>query len=55
MVPRRSIRLTKSFRDDTILPTTWLASNELKVDMLGDVPTHLKAQLDEYAPWAMKT
>lgn len=41
--------------DDTILPTTWLALNDLRVDMLGDPPQHLKTQLDEYAPWAMKT
>ncbi|CAD7964691.1 unnamed protein product [Amoebophrya sp. A120] len=41
--------------DDTILPTTWLALNELRVDMPGEVPQNLKAQLDDYAPWAMRT
>eukprot|EP00392_Amoebophrya_sp_AT5.2_P008734 g8762.t1 len=41
--------------DDTILPTTWLALNELRVDMVAEVPQHLKVQLEEYAPWAMRT
>jgi len=41
--------------DDTILPTTWLSTNDLRVDKDDDVPPALKQQLDEYAPWAMRT
>ncbi|CAD7957696.1 unnamed protein product [Amoebophrya sp. A25] len=41
--------------DDTILPTTWLALNDLRVDMQGEIPVNLKNQLDDYAPWAMRT
>jgi len=41
--------------DDTILPTTWLAMNELRVDMPNPVPESFQTQLDEYAPWAVRT
>lgn len=41
--------------DDTILPTTWLAVNELRVDNNDPVPEEQQKMLDDYAPWAKKT
>lgn len=41
--------------DDTLLPTTWLALNDMRVDMPGPVPADIQRQCENYAPWALRT